>query len=62
MAADILIYKSNLVPVGQDQVQHIEMTRDMAGYFNQTSEEGVSRSRRRGSTGRPSFPEPTARR
>src|SRR5512141_3344313 len=36
MAADILIYKSNLVPVGQDQVQHIEMTRDMAGYFNQT--------------------------
>ena len=36
MAADILIYKSTLVPVGQDQVQHIEMTRDMAGYFNQT--------------------------
>jgi len=36
MAADILIYRSNLVPVGQDQVQHIEMTRDMAGYFNQT--------------------------
>jgi tryptophanyl-tRNA synthetase len=36
MAADILIYRSNLVPVGKDQVQHIEMTRDMAGYFNQT--------------------------
>src|SRR5262245_39303106 len=36
MAADILIYRSNDVPVGQDQVQHIEMTRDMAGYFNQT--------------------------
>ena len=36
MAADILIYRSNLVPVGQDQVQHIEMTRDMAGSFNQT--------------------------
>jgi tryptophanyl-tRNA synthetase len=36
MAADILLYKSNLVPVGQDQVQHVEMTRDMAGYFNQT--------------------------
>jgi tryptophanyl-tRNA synthetase len=35
MAADILIYRSNLVPVGQDQVQHIEMTRDMAGFFNQ---------------------------
>jgi tryptophanyl-tRNA synthetase len=39
MAADILLYKSNLVPVGQDQVQHIEMTRDMAGYFNQTYRE-----------------------
>jgi tryptophanyl-tRNA synthetase len=36
MAADILIYRSELVPVGQDQVQHIEMTRDMAGSFNQT--------------------------
>src|SRR5437899_12756898 len=34
MAADILIYRSNLVPVGQDQVQHIEMTRDIAGRFN----------------------------
>jgi len=41
MAADILIYKSNLVPVGQDQVQHIEMTQDMAGYFNQTFKSGV---------------------
>jgi tryptophanyl-tRNA synthetase len=35
MAADILIYRSHVVPVGEDQVQHIEMTRDMAGYFNQ---------------------------
>jgi tryptophanyl-tRNA synthetase len=34
MAADILIYRSNLVPVGQDQVQHLEMTADMAGKFN----------------------------
>src|SRR5262245_34799272 len=34
MAADILIYRSHLVPVGQDQVQHLEMTRDMAGRFN----------------------------
>ncbi|HMF14611.1 MAG TPA: tryptophan--tRNA ligase, partial [Gemmataceae bacterium] len=31
MAADILIYRSHLVPVGKDQVQHIEMTQDMAG-------------------------------
>ena len=36
MAADILIYRSNVVPVGQDQVQHLEMTRDMAGHFNRT--------------------------
>ncbi len=35
MAADILIYRSHVVPVGQDQVQHLEMTRDMAGKFNQ---------------------------
>ncbi len=36
MAADILSVRANLVPVGRDQVQHLEMTRDMAGYFNQT--------------------------
>ncbi|GIK15086.1 MAG: tryptophan--tRNA ligase [Planctomycetota bacterium] len=36
MAADILIYRSDLVPVGKDQVQHIEMTQDMAEYFNNT--------------------------
>jgi tryptophanyl-tRNA synthetase len=34
MAADILIYRSNVVPVGKDQVQHLEMTRDMAEKFN----------------------------
>jgi tryptophanyl-tRNA synthetase len=34
MAADILIYRSDLVPVGQDQVQHLEMTCDMAVKFN----------------------------
>jgi len=34
MAADILIYRSHLVPVGEDQVQHLEMTRDIAGKFN----------------------------
>lgn len=41
MAADILIYKSNWVPVGEDQIQHIEMTQDMAGYFNQTFKTNV---------------------
>jgi tryptophanyl-tRNA synthetase len=33
-AADILIYNSELVPVGADQKQHIEVARDIAGYFN----------------------------
>jgi tryptophanyl-tRNA synthetase len=34
MAADILIVRSNIVPVGKDQVQHLEMTQDIAGKFN----------------------------
>ena len=34
MAADILLYDANLVPVGKDQKQHLEMTRDMAGTIN----------------------------
>src|SRR5207253_4386306 len=34
MASDILVYRSHLVPVGKDQVQHIEMTQDIAGRFN----------------------------
>ncbi len=34
MAADILAYDANWVPVGQDQVQHIEVCRDLAGSFN----------------------------
>ena len=36
MAADILIYDSNLVPVGRDQKQHVEVTRDIAIKFNNT--------------------------
>lgn len=36
MAADILIAQADIVPVGKDQVQHIEFARDMAGYFNNT--------------------------
>ena len=36
MAADILAYDSDRVPVGKDQVQHVEMAQDMAGYFNST--------------------------
>jgi tryptophanyl-tRNA synthetase len=34
MAADILAYDSDVVPVGEDQVQHIEVCRDLAGSFN----------------------------
>jgi len=47
MAADILIYRSHVVPVGHDQVQHLEMTADMAGKFNRAFGEV--------------FPEPAAR-
>jgi tryptophanyl-tRNA synthetase len=47
MAADILIVRSHVVPVGQDQVQHLEMTADMAGKFNRAFGEV--------------FPEPAAR-
>src|SRR5262245_49279259 len=36
MAADILIYDSNIVPVGRDQKQHLEMTRDIGLKWNQT--------------------------
>jgi tryptophanyl-tRNA synthetase len=35
MAADILIYDSNIVPVGRDQKQHVEVTRDIAIKFNE---------------------------
>lgn len=34
MAADILLYDANFVPVGKDQKQHLEMTRDIASTFN----------------------------
>ncbi|EYF00368.1 tryptophan--tRNA ligase [Chondromyces apiculatus] len=35
MAADVLLYQANLVPVGSDQKQHLELTRDLAQRFNQ---------------------------
>ena len=38
MAADILIYDADVVPVGKDQKQHLEMTRDIAAKFNQQYE------------------------
>ena len=41
MAADILLYDTNFVPVGKDQQQHLEMTRDMAIHFNNTYGEAL---------------------
>lgn len=41
MAADILLYKPDLVPVGKDQKQHIEITRDIAGRFNKVFKKQV---------------------
>lgn len=40
-AADILLYDAELIPVGKDQRQHIEMTRDIAGSFNRLAEKDV---------------------
>ena len=34
MAADILLYDANIIPVGKDQIQHVEITRDIASKFN----------------------------
>ncbi|MCH7400237.1 tryptophan--tRNA ligase [Belliella kenyensis] len=39
MAADILMYSADLVPVGKDQLQHLEITRDIASTFNRIVEE-----------------------
>ena len=42
MAADILLYDSDLVPVGQDQIQHVEVTRDLAQRFNTLFRETIT--------------------
>ena len=34
MSADILLFDADVVPVGRDQIQHVEFARDIAGYFN----------------------------
>lgn len=41
MAADILIYRADLVPVGEDQKQHIELCRDLVGYFENRYGPGI---------------------
>ncbi len=43
MAADILLYDSDAVPVGKDQKQHLEVTRDLAGKINDAFGEGLLR-------------------
>lgn len=40
MAADILLYQADLVPVGEDQRQHLELTRDIVGFFQNRYGEG----------------------
>lgn len=40
-AADILLYDAELIPVGKDQRQHIEMTRDMAGVINRLTQKDI---------------------
>ncbi len=41
MAADILLYDANVVPVGEDQKQHLEVTRDLVGKINEVYGEGI---------------------
>ena len=41
MAADILLYSADLVPVGKDQLQHLEMARDLASTFNHVMDEDI---------------------
>lgn len=41
MAADILLYQADLVPVGEDQKQHLELCRDIVGFFDHNYGEGV---------------------
>jgi tryptophanyl-tRNA synthetase len=63
MAADILIYDSDVVPVGRDQKQHVEVTRDIAIKMNEPTAKASSSCPIRASRRRPpSFPASTARR
>lgn len=56
MAADILLYDAELVPVGQDQKQHLEITRDVATSFNMAYSKGFDPNTGRGGILR--LPEP----
>lgn len=63
MAADILLYQATHVPVGEDQRQHLELTRDVARRFHDTFCKGNAYKRRckdAGISSRPVFTEPNA--
>lgn len=64
MAADVLLYRTELVPVGEDQRQHIELARDIARRYNDLfcSDEGLSKSqiKKRGGPKKKTFIEPKA--
>ena len=62
-AADILAYDSDTVPVGEDQVQHIEVCRDLAGQLQPPLRRDVRAAQGQGARhARPGCPAPTARR
>ncbi len=52
MAGDILLYQTDLVPIGDDQRQHLELARDVAERFNQRFGETFTRARGRLPRGR----------
>ena len=61
MAADILLYKAEIIPVGRDQKQHVEITRDIAIRFNDLYGEIFAIPEPQSPMTSPSFPAPTAR-
>ena len=58
MAADILLYRADAVPVGEDQKQHVELTRDVAERFNNALRQDVRGARSRSSARRRARHEP----
>jgi tryptophanyl-tRNA synthetase len=59
-AADILLYRAELVPVGEDQLQHLELSREIARKWNARFDSGAQRDPSTGEAGPGYFPEPKA--
>lgn len=57
-AADILLYRADLVPVGEDQVQHLELSREIARRWNTRFSPGYTESENQPTSQRGFFPEP----